>query len=145
MNFQSVITPNITIADQPTEADLAELKSHGYQGVVNLRTSGEPDQPLNPDAEGKLAEELGLDYLHVGVGGNGLNPDDLTRFVKFLEDRHDSKVLVHCRKGGRAAALVLIQQIRVNGWSAQEAFDKGAKLGLNVDGGLRAMVERFMA
>ena len=58
--------------------------------------------------------------------------------MQFLDKHAGDRVLVHCRKGGRAAALVLIQQARANGWSATEAMEKGQALGLKVEGGLRA-------
>ena len=62
-------------------------------------------------------------------------------------DRHTgagSKVLVHCRKGGRAIALVLIQQARAQGWTATEAIEKGRAMGLQVDGQLKTMVENYL-
>ncbi len=69
MNVKQSITPTITIGDQPTEADLEQLKHEGYVGVVNLRNPGEPEQPMSPQAEGEKVRTLGMDYLHYGVGG----------------------------------------------------------------------------
>ena len=69
MNVKKPITPTITIGDQPTEADLEQLKHEGYVGVVNLRNPGEPEQPMSPQAEGETVRALGMDYLHYGVGG----------------------------------------------------------------------------
>ena len=69
MLFERAITPQVTIGDQPTEADLARLKAEGYTGVVNLRNDGEPEQPLGTAAEGEEVRALGMDYLHMGVGG----------------------------------------------------------------------------
>lgn len=140
MNYQSVITPSITISDQPTESDLTDLKSQGYVGIVNLRHDGEPDQPLSVAEEGTLAEKLGLDYLHVGVG-NAISPGGIENLQSFLLKHDDKKVLVHCRRGGRAAAMVLIVEALRNGWSADQAFDRGRRLGLNVEGGLKTLVE----
>ena len=54
------------------------------------------------------------------------------------------KVLVHCRKGGRAVALLLLQQARANKWSADEAIARGKAMGLEVDGGLKTMVETYL-
>jgi uncharacterized protein (TIGR01244 family) len=132
MNFERAITPKITIADQPTEADLALLKGQGYDGVVNLRNDG----------EGEKVRALGLDYFHLGVGGAPLAEHGVHAFNEFL-DSHQ-KVLVHCRKGGRAAALVLIHEAKANDWQAPEAVAKGRGLGLEVDGGLRAIVENYL-
>jgi uncharacterized protein (TIGR01244 family) len=127
------ITPSITISDQPSEADLGALKEQGYLGVVNLRNDGEPEQPIGTQAEGERVKALGLNYLHVGIGGGGL-----------LDEHAANKVLVHCRKGGRAAALVLLHQAKHLGWKPDEAMDKGKSMGLEVEGGLRKMVEQYL-
>lgn len=142
MLFERAITPKVAIGDQPTEADLARLKSEGYTGVVNLRNDGEPEQPLGITAEGTKVEALGMGYLHMGVGGSPLTEAGMQGVLDFL-DAND-KVMVHCRKGGRAAAIVLIQQAKLHGWSAAEAAAKGRGLGLEVDGGLRSIVENYL-
>ncbi len=133
MQFERAITPQITIGDQPTEADLDRLKAEGYTGVVNLRNDGEPEQPLGTAAEGDKVRALGMAYLHLGVGAAPLTQSGVESVCDFIAGQ--DKVMVHCRKGGRAAALVLIQQAQAQGWSPGEAAAKGRGLGLEVDGG----------
>jgi uncharacterized protein (TIGR01244 family) len=145
MNFQKPITPSIVIADQPTESDLIGLKAAGYVAVVNLRNDGEPEQPIDTVAEGELLAGLGLAYIHMGVGGAPLQADRVEAVCDFIDAHAEGKVLVHCRKGGRAAAIVLLQQARHNGWSAGEATAKGKEIGLEVDGNLRLMAESYLA
>ena len=142
MQFERAITPKITIGDQPTEADLARLKAEGYTGVVNLRNEGEPEQPIGTVVEGGLVRDLGMEYHHLGVGGTPLIPSGVESVCDFINKQN--KVMVHCRKGGRAAALVLIQQAKAQGWSADEAAAKGRGIGLEVDGGVRSMVEGYL-
>ncbi len=144
MNYQRAITPTIVIADQPTETDLAALKGEGYVGVVNLRNDGEPEQPIGTAAEGEKVRAAGLDYVHMGVGAAPMSVSGVESVCKFLDDHADGKVLVHCRKGGRAAAIVLIHQAQKHGWSPAEAAAKGAAIGLQVDGNLRVMVENYL-
>lgn len=144
MNVKRAITPQITIGDQPTEDDLKTLKAEGYAGVVNLRNDGEPEQPLSTAAEGEQARALGLDYLHYGVGSAPLSESGVQSVVDFLGRHGSEKVLVHCRKGGRAAALVLLEQAQRNGWTADDAVAKGKAMGLDVEGGLRALVENYL-
>jgi uncharacterized protein (TIGR01244 family) len=145
MNTKRPITPSITIGDQPTEADLKTLKDEGYAGVVNLRNDGEPEQPLSTTAEGAKARALGLDYLHYGVGSAPLTASGVASVREFL-DRHagSGKVMVHCRKGSRAAALVLLHQAKANSWKNDEVFAKGKEMGLELDGGLRTLVENYL-
>ncbi len=142
MQFERAITPKITIGDQPTEADLARIKAEGYTGVVNLRNEGEPEQPIGTSAEGNLVRDLGMEYHHFGVGGTPLIPSGVEAVCDFINKQ--DKVMVHCRKGGRAAALVLIQQAKAQGWSTDEAASKGRGIGLEVDGGVRSMVEGYL-
>lgn len=139
------VSPGITIADQPTEDDLRGLKDRGYAAVVNLRHAGEPEQPLSPEAEGDAVRELGMGYLHLAIAGNRpLAEQGIDEAVRFLDAHTSDRVLVHCRKGGRAAAIVLIHQAKANGWSADEALEKGREAGLNVEGGLRGLVEQYL-
>ena len=145
MNFQRPITPSLVIADQPTQSDLDALKADGYVGVVNLRNDGEPEQPLGVAAEGDRVRALGLDYLHMGVGAGPFREVEVNEVYKFLEGHADEgKVLVHCRKGGRAAAVVLLYEALKNNWGPAEAAAQGKGIGLDVDGGLRVMVETYL-
>ena len=146
MNVKRAVTKEITIGDQPTESDLEDLKAEGYKGVVNLRNDGEPEQPLSTAAEGEKVRAMGLEYLHYGVGAAPLSGPGVTAVCDFI-DRHvgdAGKVLVHCRKGGRAAALLLLQQARANNWSNDQVFARGKAMGLEVDGGLKTLVESYL-
>jgi uncharacterized protein (TIGR01244 family) len=120
------------------------LKELGYAAVVNLRNDGEPEQPLSPQAEARVVESTGLEYLHVGVGGQPLGSEGVDRVLDLLDRHADEKVLVHCRSGGRAAALVLIYQAKHNGWSNADAIEKGRLLGLDVKGNLQMMVDQYL-
>lgn len=145
MKFQRAITPAIVIADQPTEADLASLKASGFVGVVNLRNDGEPEQPIGTSAEGEKARALGLDYIHMGVGSAPLLEEDVDAVCKFIDEHAKrGKVLVHCRKGGRAEAVVLLYEALKEGWKPSEAPAKGRDMGLEVEGNLRTMVETYL-
>jgi uncharacterized protein (TIGR01244 family) len=146
MNVKRPFSPTITIGDQPTEADLAQLKKDGYTGVVNLRNDGEPEQPLTTAEEGAKVRALGMAYLHHGVGSAPLSGSGVTAVCDFI-DAHSQgteKVLVHCRKGGRAIALLLLQQARAHQWTKEEVIARGKAIGLEVDGGLRALVESYL-
>jgi uncharacterized protein (TIGR01244 family) len=146
MNVKRAVTATITIGDQPTEDDLKELKQEGYVGVVNLRNDGEPEQPMSTAEEGKKARALGMAYLHYGVGAAPLSQPGVAAVCDFL-DQHaqgSNKVLLHCRRGGRAIALLLLQQARAQKWSAGEVFAKGKAMGLEVDGGLKTLVENYL-
>jgi uncharacterized protein (TIGR01244 family) len=144
MNYVRPITPKITVADQPTEADLESFKAQGYVGVVNLRNQGEPDQPLSPTAEGEKAQALGLEYLHVGIGAAPLSETGVSAVCAFLDRHAEDQVLVHCRRGGRAVAMVLLHRALKEKWGPGEAVDKGKSVGMEVEGGLKMLVEQYL-
>lgn len=146
MNVKKPVTAQITIGDQPTEEDLLECSYEGFVGVVNLRHDGEPEQPLSTRAEGDRVQALGMRYLHHGVGGAPLTDPGVSEVCDFIDEltTEGKKVLVHCRKGARAVALVLIQQARAHGWSASEAIEQGRAMGLTVEGPMRSLVEDYL-
>jgi uncharacterized protein (TIGR01244 family) len=144
MNIKPTSIPGITVADQPTEDELLALKDQGYTAVVNVRHDGEPEQPLSTSEEGKKVEAMGLDYVHYGVGGGPLTAEGVAAVCTLLDRHASGKVLVHCRKGARAAALVLIHEAKAKGWKADEAITKGRALGLEIEGGLRLLVEHYL-
>ncbi len=146
MDVLKRVTQEILIGDQPSESDLAQLKAAGVVAVVNLRNEGEPEQPLSPSEEGEVARRIGLEYLHHGVGGAPLTSEGVQSVCEFLckHTEGSKQVLVHCRRGGRAVALVLLHLARTHGWTADEVAHKGREHGLEVDGGLRQMVEGFL-
>jgi uncharacterized protein (TIGR01244 family) len=146
MNVKRPVTASITVGDQPTEADLGQLKQEGYTGVVNLRNDGEPEQPMSTTDEGNKVRALGMDYVHYGVGSTPLTVQGVTAVCDFI-DKHSQgpeKVLVHCRRGPRAVALLLLQQARAQKWTNAEVFAKGKAMGLEVDGGLKNLVDHFL-
>ena len=52
MNVKRAITATITMGDQPTEADLEQLKERRLRGRGQLAQSGEPEQPMSSDRGG---------------------------------------------------------------------------------------------
>ena len=65
-------------------------------------------------------------------------------FCGFMDRHASDRVLVHCRKGSRASALVLLRRALAEGWSPEEVAAKGQAAGLPVEGGLRTLVEDYL-
>ncbi len=145
METLKTITPTLAVAGQPTESDLQTLKDQGYVGIVNLRNDGEPEQPISTADEGELAKRLGLDYVHYGVGAAPFTEDGVATVCDFLDRHAAEKVLVHCRSGGRAQAVLVLHEALKRGWPASEAIANGRAMGLDVKGGLATMVEQYLA
>jgi uncharacterized protein (TIGR01244 family) len=144
---QREIKPGLSIADQPTSDELRSLSAHGFTAVVNLRHDGEPEQPLGPAAEGQIVQGHGIAYHHYPVGGAPLSAEGVHGVAKFVAEQAEAggKVLLHCRKGGRAAALLLLSEALREGWPPEEVLARGEALGLTIaEPKLRALVEEYL-
>jgi uncharacterized protein (TIGR01244 family) len=101
------INDDVTVGGQPTEGQLAGLARAGFRAVVNLRTAGEQDQPLSPEAEGKEVRALGMAYLHLPVSTKDLKAEQVDEFRRELADL-PKPAFVHCYVGIRAGALMMM-------------------------------------
>jgi len=117
----------LAIGAQPTPADLQELKVQGFRSVVNLRRP-EESSPLNPEQEGAAVRSLGMEYYHLPISPQNLDSAQADQFREHLRDL-PKPIYVHCQGGTRAGALTLTQLGCEGGWSGEQAFQEGEKLG----------------
>lgn len=136
--------PNVLIGGQPTSNDLDGLAAQGVVAVVNLRRPGEPDQPLSPDAEGDRVRAAGLDYLHLPIGGAPIERAEVAEFGRFLQAQTSGKVLVHCRSGGRAVVLLMLDHAERNNWPSAEVIERARGLGFEIPPPLRPIVQSYL-
>ena len=132
METRIKISEEITVGAQPTEEALRQLAEDGYKAVVNLRVAGENDQPISPKEEGVQVKELGMRYLHIPVSMDTMEPQTVDRFRQEVA-RLPSPVFVHCHKGMRAGALVMMHTAIESGVSGEQTLDKAAELGFQCD------------
>ena len=71
---------------QPDENDIAALKAAGYRKIINLRRAGEPNQPLDPQAQGDVVARAGLAYAHIPVDPKNLDPSSAAAVAKAIEE-----------------------------------------------------------
>jgi uncharacterized protein (TIGR01244 family) len=145
---QREVRPGLIVADQPSSDELRTLASEGFTAVVNLRHDGEPEQPVGPAAEGEIVRREGLVYQHYGVGGEPLSPAGVQAVARLVGEQLEAggKVLLHCRKGARAAALALLAEAIREGWAAGEVLERGEAMGLAIgEPKLKALVEEYLA
>ncbi|WP_158240516.1 beta-lactamase hydrolase domain-containing protein [Telmatospirillum siberiense] len=101
------LTDKIEVAGQPTADEVTGLKAEGFTTVINMRRDGEADQPLSPAEEGQVAQAAGMDYHHIPVDPNDLQPEQAAALKKLL-DEAKGPVFLHCAGGPRATAVALV-------------------------------------
>lgn len=123
------LSDRLSAGGQPTADDLGQLAKAGFKSVVNLRTEGEKNQPLSPDAERTVAVEAGLGYRHVPVSVASLSASDLDTFRKAIEEL-PGPVYVHCGAGQRACAFSLL--VERQGESPETIFKEAEQKGIDL-------------
>lgn len=127
------ISDRVTSAIQPTEEEIKKLPQEGFKSVVNLRASGEEDQPLSPKEEGELVQKLGMKYLNIPVSTQeGIKPGQVDRFRNEME-LLPAPVFVHCSKGKRSGAFTLMYLAIQEGLRGEEALQKAMSMGFACD------------
>jgi len=134
------VNARISGGGQPSEEDIAALKAAGVRKIINLRRAGEPNQPLDPEAEGALVRAAGMEYLHVPVDPKNLAPSSAAAVAKAVEEA-DGPVFVHCAAGGRGVSHALLAEAKAQGSSADDVLKKAEALGAPItDEGFIAFV-----
>ena len=115
---------------QPTREELGRLAQEGFKTVVNLRTAGEQNQPLSPEAEGEVVRKAGLNYLQIPVASTDPRPEQVDQFREKLAEL-PGPVLVHCASGRRSGAFAILQLAKQEGLSGGAALARAQQLGFD--------------
>ncbi|OZB04268.1 MAG: hypothetical protein B7X54_08220 [Idiomarina sp. 34-48-12] len=113
---------------KPSKEDLVKLKEQGVTAVINLLTDNDMN---NDDQEAQWAQELGLDYYRVPVGG----PSDLTResvadFDRALSATQNQTTLIHCASSNRVGAMMALHSAWFENATKEQALQTGRDYGL---------------
>jgi protein tyrosine phosphatase (PTP) superfamily phosphohydrolase (DUF442 family) len=112
------VSSTLATAGQPTEAQLREVATAGFEVVVNLGLL-DPRYCLNDEAA--LARELDLEYAHIPVEFQSPRIEDFKRFFDVMDRSAGKRTFVHCAANYRVSCFVsLYGQARL-GWSLPEA------------------------
>jgi uncharacterized protein (TIGR01244 family) len=121
------ITDDISIAGQPTADELQNARRDGIRTIINLRM---PDEKGGPADEERLVESSGAGYVPIPVSPATLDDAAVERFSQALSSENALPAIVHCQGGGRAGVMTLLHLAIQHGWSLQETFDAGRRLGI---------------
>ena len=126
------VSQDLTVGPQPSQERLKELADDGYRSVVNVRYTGESDQPLTPAQEGRLVRGLEMSYLHFPVKLKGLRPEHVDQFRREL-DYLPAPVYLHCDTGNRVAALAVMSHAIKEGRNGDDALAEAKALAFDHD------------
>lgn len=126
------INDRFSVGGQPTKEELQTLKDEGYKSIINLREDNETDQPISTEVEGKIAKELGLEYLNVPCNAKSMKNEQFDKIRKAFETM-PKPIYVHCRSSLRAGACVMSQLAIENGISGEGALMFADRMGFKCD------------
>ncbi len=132
MQERMKITDQLYVGAQPTEEQLKQLADDGFQVVVNLRTEGENEQPLSPQAEGEKVMELGMQYLNIPVSMQNMRPELVSQFREQIA-KLAGPVYVHCHKGKRAGAFAMMHTSIEAGHTGEQTLQMAEQMGFECD------------
>jgi len=94
---------DIFVTGQILPTQMKSLAAQGIKSFINNRPDMEaPMQPLSEELE-RLAQELGVDYVHVPMAA-GLTPDIIDASVTAYRNLPEP-IVAFCASGTRSAAL----------------------------------------
>lgn len=120
-NFGKV-NDNYFRGSQPTQPQMAQLKTMGVKTIVDLRKDYVP-------AAREWAKELGLNYFNIPLlPGRAATKEQTEYFLSLVNNPANFPVYVHCRGGRhRTGALTGVYRITHDGWTAEQAFEEMKK------------------
>ncbi|WP_029042297.1 TIGR01244 family sulfur transferase [Cucumibacter marinus] len=124
------INDRVSVSGQIQPSDLDAIKEAGFVMVVNNRPDGEaPDQPTGAEIKSR-AEALGLTYVEIPMGREGVTPDMIEATRNAL-DSAAGKVLCYCRTGTRSTTLWALSQS--GALPAEEILSSASKAGYDMN------------
>jgi protein tyrosine phosphatase (PTP) superfamily phosphohydrolase (DUF442 family) len=100
-NFYKV-SDTLACSGQPTEAQLKQLAEEQYQAVINLASHN--NKFALPDETGSVSA-LGIKYFNIPVAFDDPRLNELTDFIKLMNQYSGHKTLVHCAANYRASVF----------------------------------------
>jgi protein tyrosine/serine phosphatase len=102
---------------QPKEQDFADLAAMGVKTIIDLQMSGE-------EREQGLVEAHRMKFYRIGMSDkNQPGPEQVSLFLKIVNDPANQPVFVHCAGGRhRTGAMIAIYRMTHDGWTADQAY-----------------------
>jgi|GEM_PF-303447 len=117
--------PGLLTSAQPSQAQIDELRSLGYETFISLRPAAEPGAGWE---EAYLPE---ADFERIAISG----PEDLTRehveaLDRALAEADGAKAVLYCASSNRVGALMALRALWLEGVAPDSALRVGRAAGL---------------
>ena len=127
------IDPTLSVADQPSLADIAALGADGVATLVNNRPDRETEDQPGTAAERAAAEAAGLVYEDLPVTGPTLGRAEIARFRRIVA-ASPGPVVAHCRSGTRSLTLHVLGEVLDGRMRREDVLPYGRSLGFDLSG-----------
>jgi sulfide:quinone oxidoreductase len=98
------LAPQVYVSGQLFEHDVRLMAKQGVRSIMNNRPDGESTgQPLSADLA-KIAEELGMTFLHLPIISKANTNQVVEEFAK-ARDELERPLLIFCRSGARSTTM----------------------------------------
>lgn len=101
-------SPLLTTSGQPTEAELGQVASAGYDRVIFLAFTNHP-KALNHEDD--IVRGLGLHFVHVPVLWESPSLAEFEAFAAVMSAPSSDRTLVHCEVNFRASVFGFLYQV----------------------------------
>ena len=115
---------SISVGGIPDEAGIKDLAQKGFKTVVDLRTGEE----ISNHDEPRLAQSMGIRYIHLPVKGDGLSENKLSMFYRAVFDEKKYPVYIHGSKWIKPLALLLTVAALKDGKTVVDILEDAKKL-----------------
>ncbi len=116
-NFRRV-SEQITTSGTIEFKDLEELRSEGYEVVIDLLPS---DSEYAIEGEREIIEKQGINYIHIPVDFAHPTSADYEAFANAVEDLQDKKVHIHCAANYRVSIFYSLYAVHRGRWTQDQA------------------------
>jgi uncharacterized protein (TIGR01244 family) len=124
-NPDALPTTGLLTTGQPDSAVLDVIAEAGFGAVIDFRGVDE-DRGFDEQAE---VESRGLRYVSIPVSGSDDISFDNAAILDQVLSETDGPVLLHCKSGNRAAAVLALRE-KQNGADSESALALGLEAGL---------------
>ena len=95
-------------AGQPTAEQYRTLRDAGFERVVYLGFSDNPNAVANAD---QVVKGLGMDYIHIPVDWTNPTKRDFYVFADAMQRDPERQTLLHCQVNARATAFSFLYRV----------------------------------